>query len=152
MVKKIPMDKLVVDYIEGQLGSDPIVFDPKSYISLTLFSLFRKRKSNEDAVYPGKSNITVVLPGLFIKQQRTYISKEEIKVFEQIIRASFEERIIETIYERLCHKHESGKSIKYQDAVQYAHAKFGLSHEILSYQTLWKRVQRHKSMMQNVDI
>jgi hypothetical protein len=59
MVRKLPMDKVVIEYVQGQIGSDPISFDSKSYISLTLFQLFRHRRNTDVHVPPGMNFLKV---------------------------------------------------------------------------------------------
>ena len=142
------MDPQVIEYVQGQLGSDPIEYDPRCFISLSLFHLFRCRRKDDVNVAYRDVYLEVKLPSLFLREGRTYIGYDEIRAFEMIMRSSFEERIIDTICERLVRYTTPGKKTKYKEAVLYAHQKFGLSEEILPYQTLWKRVQRYRESME----
>lgn len=144
MVVRVPLDKMVLAYVRNQLGSGPVVINTRSSISMVLFEFFRPRNNSDTNVPCGKYYLEVKLPALFITQGKTYIGIKEIRAFETIMRTRCEEHLIEMVYQ--C---KYRNRIKYKEAVLYAHRNLGLDEEILPYQTLWKRVQRHRQRLEN---
>lgn len=144
MIIQIPLDPQVVAYIQAERGTDPLVYSPKDPLIMTAFIFFRCRiKPRDPIVDPGSSFIEVKISDLLLKQGKTYFSKEAAEEFERIVRRQMEERFVETVVLR-----RQSPSTKFQDAVRFAMLKFGLTEDLLPYDTLYKRVQRYDQRMQ----
>jgi hypothetical protein len=147
MIIKVPMDKVVVAYVQAQLGLEPIKFNTKSHLCFLLFTQLRNRTKQDVNVAPGAHFLELVVPDLFLGQGKTYISYESIGGVEDAIKDLIKERITELVFNSKCKE-----GVKYKEAMLRAQHQIGVKDEIMSYETLKKRIQRLRVSLESRNI
>lgn len=142
----IPLNVQVTQFIQSKYGTDPIRYNHKDPHILLLFHLLKCKSKNDPVIPSGRNPTKLILPPSLIQQKRTYISTDAIKQYNESMISFLRSEI--RAYVRF---NVSNRNIKITEAILEARTKFGLTEDILPYETIKKDIYRHRKLSENYD-